>query len=276
MLTAALGCRSIPDAVRIGGETSMRPLRRMKLFNGVDLNGWTTWLVDSRGADPRKVFGVTNGWLRISGDGLGYVGTRESYRDYRLVLEYRWGSNNTRWGDRLGRARDSGVFLHAQGPDGNSHDGRGAFRAAIECNVFEGATGDFLLIRGDDAEGRLIAPWVEAEVLERRDAEGWPWWQAGGRVERLERMGRVNWKDRSADWRDVTGFRGTDDRELPAPAWNRLEIVSVRGRIEIWLNGGKVNEVIRSWPDSGPILLQCEGSEIFFRRVELWPVEGER
>jgi len=64
--------------------------------------------------------------IRISGDGLGYLATTRSFADYRLVVEFKWGTLNTRWNDRVGRARDSGLFLHATGPDGNSHDGDGA------------------------------------------------------------------------------------------------------------------------------------------------------
>lgn len=106
------------------------------LFNGTNLNGFHTWLSDTRLADPRQVFTVTNGMIRISGDGLGYLATEQAYQDFRLVVEFKWGQRNRAWGDRIGKARDSGIFLHAVGPDGNSHDGKGAFMAAIECNLF--------------------------------------------------------------------------------------------------------------------------------------------
>lgn len=242
------------------------------LFNGRDLDGWVTWLVDTRHADPRDVFSVTNGLLRISGDGLGYLRTRDTFADFHLLVEYRWGATNTAWGERLGRARDAGVFLHATGPDGNSHDGRGAFMAALEVNVFGGATGDFLLIRGDAADGSLIAPRLTAEVAPERDAEGWFTWQPGGRPQTLERWGRVNWRDKSPDWRDEFGFRGPRDVERPAGAWNRLKIESRAGWVRVWLNGRPVNEACDVWPRRGHLLLQCEGSEIFFRRVELAPL----
>ncbi|MBL9128254.1 MAG: DUF1080 domain-containing protein, partial [Verrucomicrobiales bacterium] len=90
------------------------------LFDGRDLRGWRTWLVDTRHDDPRGVFGVTNGWIRISGDGLGYLASEREFENYRLVVEWKWGTKNTRWGDRIGKARDSGIFLHATGPHGNS------------------------------------------------------------------------------------------------------------------------------------------------------------
>jgi len=243
-----------------------------ELFNGRDLVGWHTWLVDSRRADPRGVFSVTNGLLRISGDGLGYLATEKEFSDYRLEVEWRWGRVNTRWNDRVGRARDSGVFLHATGPDGNSHDGHGAFMAALECNLFQGATGDFLLIRGDDAQGKLIAPRVEAQVAVDRDADGWFTWRPGGRRQVIERWGRLNWFGKSPDWRDVLDFRGPADVERPSGEWNRLVCEADGDRIRVWLNGVRVNEIIHAQPRRGRILLQCEGSEIFFRRVRLTPV----
>lgn len=265
---AALFAAPAEEAVRPEG----RPL---PLFNGRDLTGWRPWLVDTRHEDPRGVFTVTNGWLRLSGEGLGYLGTTQAYRDYRLIVEFKWGERNWPWGDRVGKARDSGVFLHSFGPDGNSHDGGGAFMAAIECNLFQGATGDFLLIRGTDAEGQLLAPRLTAEVAPERDADGWFTWQKGGQRRTLERWGRVNWFGKDPQWEDKLDFRGARDLEAPPGQWNRLECWCAGDHIQVRLNGTVVNEASNVWPTSGRILLQCEGSEIYFRRVELHPLNAE-
>jgi hypothetical protein len=61
--------------------------------------------------------------------------------------------------------------------------------------------------------------------------------------------------------------------ENPPGQWNRLECVAKNGTIQIHLNGVLVNEAKNVWPRSGKILLQCEGSEIFFRRLELQPFD---
>lgn len=245
----------------------------IRLFNGVDLQGFHTWLVDSQRADPRSVFAVTNGCIRISGDGLGYLATAQSYRDYRLVAEFKWGGRNYSWGDRVGKARDSGIFLHSIGPDGNSHDGRGAFKSAIECNIFQGALGDFLLIRGTNAQGHLIAPKLTAEVAGQRDADGWFTWERGGRQQSIERWGRLNWFGKDPQWKDLLDFRGSRDVERSPGEWNHIECICRGDRITIHFNGVTVNEAINVWPSSGQILLQCEGSEIFFRKLELHPLE---
>jgi hypothetical protein len=258
--------------VATGGASPFAAGTPIRLFNGRDLAGWHTWLVDASRADPRQVFSVTNGLLRISGDGLGYMATAREHECYLLIVEWRWGATNTHWGGRHGKARDSGIFLHATGPDGNSHDGAGAFMAAIECNLFQGATGDLLLIRGTASDGSLIAPRVTAPVSDRRDADGWFTWQPGGRLQTLERWGRINWMGKSADWQDVWDFRGPNDVENPPGAWNRVECEARGDRLRIRVNGRQVNEAFDLWPRRGRILLQCEGSEIFFRRVDLQPL----
>jgi len=249
-----------------------RPLRPapVSLFDGGSLGGWTTWLVDSAHTDPRQVFTVTNGQIRISGQGMGYLVTTRAFTNYQLRVEWRWGATNT-WPGRVGKARDSGIFVHVNGPDGNSHDGGGAFRAGLECNLFEGAVGDLLLIRGDAADGSLIAPRVTAEVAPERDAEGWFWWQAGGRPQVMERWGRLNRLGKSAAWEDRLGFPDPARLERPAGEWNTTVIESRAGALRFFLNGTLVSEVSAVWPASGQILLQCEGSESFFRQVRLLP-----
>lgn len=77
---------------------------------------------------------VTNRQLRIAGDGMGYPVTGKSFRDFHLAVEWRWGQTN-RHSERVGRARDSGIFVHVTVPAGNSHDGAGAFRAGLEQNL---------------------------------------------------------------------------------------------------------------------------------------------
>jgi len=252
-----------------GAEAPVSPNERIPLFNGKDLGGFYTWLVDSKREDPRHVFVVTNGVIRISGEGLGYLATEKEYQDYHLVAEFKWGKTNWPWGGRTGKARDSGIFLHAIGPDGNSHDGQGAFMAAIECNIFQGATGDLLLIRGNAEDGSLLAPRLRAEVAERPDAEGWFTWQKGGPRKSIERMGRLNWFAKDSQWNDRLDFRGARDAERPYGEWNRIECVCDGDRVQILLNGTVVNEAFALFPTSGRILLQCEGSEVFFRRLEL-------
>jgi 3-keto-disaccharide hydrolase len=246
--------------------SALLPCAAAPLFNGKNLNGFYTWLVDSKYEDPRGVFSVTNEMLRISGNGLGYLATKQEYTNYQLIAEFKWGSENWRWGNRIGRARDSGIFLHSVGADGSSVDGNGAFRAAIECQIFQGATGDLLLIRGTN-----VSPSVTAEIDGQRDADGWPFWQRDGARTNIVRWGRLNWFGKSRVWEDKLDFRGPNDVEKPYGEWNRIEVLSENGHLQIRLNGVLVNEAFDVHPRSGKILLQCEGSEIFFRKLEIYP-----
>ncbi len=264
MMLVVVGC-----AAKRAGETPAP----QALFNGKNLEGWYTYLREDKYADPDGVFSVRDGMLRISGQKYGYIGTRQSFKDYRLRVEFKWGERN--WPPRLGMARDSGIFLHATGPDGNSYDAAGAFRAAIECNIMEGAVGDILLINGKDQKGARLPVRASAEVADKRDAEGWYWHQPAGKTATLDRGGRINWIGKDARWVDRFVFRGENDIEKPAGEWNVVEIVAEGDRIEVSVNGRIVNRVQNVWPNQGPILLQSEGSEIFIRRVDLWYIKGQ-
>lgn len=253
-------------------QCATAPKDFIPLFNGQNLEGLYTWLVDSHHEDPRKVFSVSNGQIRISGDGLGYLGTKESHQNYDLYLEYRWGKKNWKWGNRIGKARDSGLFLNATGLDGNSVDGQGAFMAAIECNIFQGATGDILLIRGRTPDTKLISPRILANVNSKRDSDGWFTWDPLGTKTEIETVGRVNWRTKAAHWTDTIDFKGPNDAEANHGEWNVLECQCRTDKITIILNGTKVNEITPLFPQSGKILLQCEGSEIFFRHLSIRPM----
>jgi hypothetical protein len=252
-------------------DDAVAPSSAVRLWNGKDLEGLTTWLGDAKREDPRGVFSVRDGLLRLSGDGFGYVATKGRWRDYRLVVEYRWGTRN--WRGREPHARDSGIFLHGTGPDGNSHDGAGAFMAAIECQVMQGRVGDLMLIRGNAEDGSLIAPRMTAETAPGKDADGWPTWKAGGAERTLEKVGRLNWSGIDPGWKDVLDFRGKGDIDSPGAGWTRVECICEGARITVRVNGATVCEARDVHPSSGRILLQCEGSEIEFRTFELHPLK---
>jgi hypothetical protein len=186
------------------------------------------------------------------------------------MVEFRWGERN--YGERKTKARDSGVFLHAVGPDGNSYDGTGAYMAAIECQVMQGAVGDWLLIKGRDEKNHDVPVQMSARVNNLRDADGWPFWSPKGNEVTLERTGRLNWFAKDRAWQDRLDFRGAEDVESDRNQWTRVECVAWGNRVAVRVNGQLVNEAYDVFPAAGHVLLQCEGSEIFFRKVELRPL----
>jgi hypothetical protein len=235
------------------------------LFNGKNLDGLYTWLKDTKYEDPRKVFTVEKGMLHISGDGLGYICTKQRYRDYHLIVEYRWGERT--WGNRVDRARDTGVIIHCVEPDGSYGDG--VFMAGIEAQIIEGGTGDFIVVPGKRADGSKIDVALTGETIKGRGRE--IVWHKGGERMTLN-SGRINWFGRDPDWADVRGFRGKHDVQSPGQEWTRLDVICDGGHILYRVNGVEVNEGFDSVPSSGKILLQAELAEAYIRRFELYPL----
>ena len=229
--------------------------------------------MDTHREDPLRVFTVVDQVdggpaIRISGERWGGLVTRESYRDYRLVVEFRWGLAT--WGNRKDATRDSGILIHGQGPDGNtSADGNGAWMRSVEAQVIEGGVGDFILVAGFDAEGRKVLPRMTARAGTDRDGE--PVFDPKGQAREFE-SGRINWFGRDPDWEDRLGFRGRQDVESPSGEWTRLEVIADGDRVTNMVNGTVVNEGSRSSLTEGRIIIQSEGAEIFFRRIDVEPL----
>ena len=59
------------------------------------------------------------------------------------------------------------------------------------------------------------------------------------------------------------------DAENPSGEWNRIEIITSQGKCTHIVNGKVVNEATDASLRSGRILIQSEGSEIFYRKIEI-------
>jgi hypothetical protein len=227
-------------------------------FNGRDLAGFTTYLKDSKHEDPRKVFSVVDGMIRITGEEWGALTTAEEYSDYHLIVEWKWGERT--WPPREKAARDSGILLHCVGPEGAAG---GQWMQSVECQIIEGGCGDFILVGG---EGK---PKLTVET--RTEADGQLHYEKGGTPVRRD-SGRFNWWGRDPRWRDELGFRGARDVEKPAGEWNTIEVICDGGTITNIVNGLVVNVGTESSQTHGKIQFQSEGAEILFRRIEIRPL----
>ncbi len=247
-------------------ETAIQPTDGpIQLFNGRNLEGFYTWIRDSEYADPKKIFTVHDGMIHISGDGYGGLITNQAYRDYHMILEFKWGEKT--WGNRVDRTRDSGVLVHCWGPDGGYSN---TWMASIEAQIIEGGVGDILVLTGaDPVTGQVFPTSVTAEITTDRDGEK-VWMRGGERV--TISSGRINWFGRDPDWEDKIGFRGKDDVESPLGEWTRLEVIADGDHLLYKVNGVEVNEAFEASPDFGKLLLQTEQAEMFVRRFELWPL----
>ncbi|QDT07211.1 hypothetical protein K227x_56360 [Rubripirellula lacrimiformis] len=252
---------AIPDR-----ETAVSPTdQRIELFNGKNFEGFYTWIRDSKYSDPKKIFTVKDGQIHISGDGYGGLITNQTYRDYHLVLEFMLGEKT--WGDRIDRARDSGLLVHAWGPDGGYAN---TWMASVEAQIIEGGVGDILVLSGTDpVTGQVLKTSLTAEITKDRDGE--KVWKKGGEPITIH-GGRINWFGRDVDWADKIGFRGKQDVESPVNEWTRLEVIAEGEKLTYLVNGVVVNQAIKASPSAGKLILQTEQAEMFVRKFELWPL----
>jgi|SRR5687767_10725980 len=234
----------------------------ISLFNGRDLTGLYTWLRGTKREDPSKVFSVSDGLLKISGEVHGYLATEKEYNDYHLVVEYRWGPRT--YGAK--GVRNSGILLHAVGPDGN----RSPWMSSIECQVAQGCVGDFIVIRGKDENGSTIPVTITSETVLGPD--GRTRWKKGGTPVTYSGK-QFWWSNHDPDFKELIDTRGRNDVESPLDQWTRVECICNGKRITVLVNGVTVNECYDVFPSAGKILLESEGFEIFFRKFELHPLK---
>jgi hypothetical protein len=188
--------------------------------------------------DPDHVFQWNNGVLHISGQHYGYLATRETnFANYKLIAEFKWGQKT--WPPREQNARDSGVLVHFVGKDQ-------VWPRSIEAQIIEGGTGDILVVAG----ASLTVDGVKK----------------GPPTARFDRPGRNPWKDEK-------GFRGPNEIEKPAGEWNRMEVLCDGDKIAVTVNGHKTLEGTNASPTVGKILVQSEGAEIIFRRLDVYPLK---
>ncbi|HVX66706.1 MAG TPA: DUF1080 domain-containing protein [Bryobacteraceae bacterium] len=254
-------------------QGAITPQATIRLFDGKTLDAFTTWQRDAHESDPDKVFSVVDQIdgapaIRISGRHFGGLITKAAYRDYKLVAEFRWGA--VTWGARSNSARDSGILLHGQGRPGSTEkDMNGAWMRSVEFQIIEGGVGDVILVEGYTDNGERLRPTLECKT--RKDRDGETIYDPNGQLN-VYSEGRINWRGRSEDWVDKLGFRAPADVEHPAGEWNLLEAIVRGGSVQYFVNGVLVNEGVDGSLTEGRILLQSEGAEIYFRRIDLQPL----
>jgi hypothetical protein len=254
-------------------QTAIKPTSTIRLFDGKTLENFDFWQQDNHEKDPDRVFTVIDQVdgapaIRISGEHWGGIITKSAYRDYRLIVEFRWGLLT--WGQRKDKARDSGILLHCQGRPGSSQkDFNGPWMRSVEFQIIDGGVGDILVVGGYAENGEMLRPTLKAKT--RKDRDGETVFDPNGQPNTYS-TGRINWWGRSEDWVDRLGFRGPADVESKAGEWNHLEAIVQDGNLKYFVNGRLVNEGFEGSLTEGKLLFQSEGAELFFRRIELQPL----
>lgn len=251
----------LADIPAVHAQSRTKPAK-IQLFNGKNLDGWYTFLKDrGRNNDPKKVFTVEDGLLKISGEEWGCITTNEEYENYRLIVSYRW--DGPTHAPREDKARDSGVLIHSQGEDGAYN---GTWMYSIECQLIEGGSGDFIVV--SDGSDKYS---ITVRVAEEKQGDSYVFKRMGAQDVTVNR-GRVNWFGRDPEWKDVKGFRGARDTELAVGVWNMMQITAQGDKISVYINGALVNQATRVRPSKGRIQIQSEAAAISFKEISLTPL----
>ena len=207
-----------------------------------------------------------DGLLYVSRKGRGYLRTNSIYGDYRLVLEYKWGDQPKR-GFRAGNGRVGGLLIHAFGEEALYGD---TWPSSIVMKLHEPSetkravhTGDFIVLANLDDEGNR-APTQVAFKYEP-DTDGGRYFSTDGRIEIFPEEGESGAR--------LNGIRDKGYVERQAGEWNRVEVVCRGDSIRVILNGNLVNECTQVAPLEGFVGLQIDGSEMWIRKWELWPLD---
>ncbi len=263
------GAALLPSASAFA-QSATTPKSVIKLFNGKDLTGLTTWLKGhGRNVDPGKVYQVQDGLLYITGETFGAILTDREYENYRVVAEWKWGEKT--WPPRPNGARDSGLLLHCYGDDGGY---RGDWPECIEFQIYEGAVGDFILmgmknqvsitLEGEMRPDKLFH-YVPGKPAETRATV------VDGKPTGITYI--IPHLNRDQEWKNVKGFVGKGDAEKPFGEWNTIEAVCAGDTMTFSVNGRVVNKATNCTPQRGRLGFQSEGAEIFIRRWELHPLK---
>jgi hypothetical protein len=244
-------------------DEPITPKEAIKLFNDKDLTGFHSWVKGTGREDPKKVFTADHGMIHVSGEVNGYLATDKEYRDYHLTAEFKWGEKT--YGAKF--VRNSGILLHAIGPDGGAN---GVWMSSVECQLAQGCVGDLIVIRGKDADDKEIPVSFKSETVLGPDKH--PRWKKGGEVREFTK-GQLWWNKHDPDFKELIDTRGKDDVESPLGEWTKVEIICDGSKMTVVVNDQTINECFDVKPAAGGILLQSEGFEVYFRKVELKPLK---
>lgn len=199
--------------------------------------------------------------LRVSGQTYGCVISNQSYRNYHLRLQVKFGQK--RWEPRLEKALDSGLLYHSVGDAGVDYwlSWMRSFEFQVmQSGTTEGNSGDFWSIAGSKADIKISRPDPEKRTY-YYDPEG-EWLTVGSR--------------------GVTNFCGTEDHNSPDGEWTTLELICYEGQSLHIVNGEVVMALknLRYTAEGGDVplvegrlQLQSEAGEVFYKGIEIRPLE---
>ncbi|HEY5313090.1 MAG TPA: protein kinase [Pirellulales bacterium] len=215
------------------------------------------------------VFRAARGELHITGRLKGVLITKQEYRNYRLTIEYKWGTKI--WNEGEDPFRDSGVILHCQGTDPVVRD---LWPVGLRCAIAEGHTGDLIPLNTMGSRFKLEVE-GERRVGETRVGKRSNTFYAPGQP--LMNIAGTAVRGLGCDMSAGAGpgQRPRQKYELPLGQWNKLECVCQDDTVTVFFNQAKVNHVTRLNHTKGRIALQSMNAELVIRSMLLEPIGPE-
>ncbi|MFZ5829580.1 MAG: 3-keto-disaccharide hydrolase [Planctomycetota bacterium] len=112
--------------------------KEVLLFNGKNLEGWDAFLVDPN-VKMEDVWSVQDGVLVCKGEPMGYLHTKQDYKNFRLIVEWRWAPG--------GKPGNSGTLMRITG------EPIGFLAKAVEAQMRSGNAGDIWAFHGFTLKG---------------------------------------------------------------------------------------------------------------------------
>jgi hypothetical protein len=105
----------------------------VELFNGKNLDGWIPFLTTDE-VPPDSVWTVSDGILTCKGEPLGYLHSKDSFKNFKLVVEYRWAPGT--------KPGNNGIFSRIQDPTS------GPIPRCVETQLNATEAGDLMTMQG--------------------------------------------------------------------------------------------------------------------------------
>jgi len=241
------------------------------LFNGTNLNGWETWLGPKftsgfdqdtvpigLNVDPENVFSVVEEdgapAIRISGQHFGGINTIESFENYHLSLDFKWGEQ--KWPPRDSSKRDSGLLYHAVGPQGADW---GFWMRSQELQIQEGDVGDYWGVAGAAFDIPSLMT-IDSNYVYAPEGE-----------------------IRTFNYEEPNGRHciKSKDGENPSFEWNTVELYCSADTAVHIINGvtnmvlyqsAQLENGISKPLIGGKLQIQSEGAEVYYRNIKIRPI----
>ena len=113
------------------------PSGEQQLFNGNDLSGWGFFLVNPK-TKIEEVWSVRDGVLICKGEPMGYLVTKKKFKNFKLVVEWRWAPGKT--------PGNSGVLMRITGKPTMPPN-------CVEAQLKSGSAGDMYGFQGFKIDG---------------------------------------------------------------------------------------------------------------------------